>query len=333
MTWSSQAPAVSPRDSLAAAGLGVVHLVRQANGIEVFQRFLDSYARHPAGVPHELVLVLKGFEDESAIEPYRMLASDVRARCVNVPDVGFDLGTYRGAALELSHRRLVFLNSFSILLADDWLKLLDAPARDPGIGAVAASGSWGSQSSHLRYGLGLGGPYGAVFDDRESTQRVFAELTAEGNGAVHPGRGAIRRSLELGTSIIRQAVAFPSFPSPHLRTNGLLIARERWLRVCRGTPHDKLAAHRLESGRRGITPRLQSNGLRVVVAGRDGRTYRRSEWPQSMTFWQGDQENLLIGDNQTLAYRDGDAHRRRVLSGYAWGAQAAPAEPRRSEAK
>ncbi len=68
------------------------------------------------------------------------------------------------------------------------------------------------------------------------------------------------------------------------------------------------------------------------MAGRDGGVFACPDWPKSFTFWQGEQDNLLIGDNQTLAYRDGDTVTRRVLSGYAWGQEAAPIGPARAEA-
>jgi hypothetical protein len=340
--------------------LGVVHLVRHANGTAPLERFLDSYRRHPAGAEHELVLLLKGFHGESSAEPHRELAGDLCSHYVSVPDHGFDLGAYRQAAHELTHRRLLFLNSFSVILAERWLELLDAAGRAPGVGAAAASGSWGSQASHVRYSLGLGGPYSTVFPDRAVTHRVFAELdsTAGPNPAVGPDlaacldptagpdpaaepriavggapapwrpRGARRRpvktALEIASTTVRQALQFPPFPAPHLRTNGLLIERERWLRVCPAPPRDKLAAHRLESGRGGVTARLRGAGLEAVVVGRDGHAYSSPRWAASRTFWQGDQENLLIGDNQTNAYRMGDGERRRVLSGYAWGPSAEP---------
>jgi len=314
--------------------LGVVHLVRRANGIEPFTRFLDSYRRHPAAAEHELVLVFKGFAGDAAVESHLALASGLRARSLSVPDDGFDLGAYWRAARELPHRRLLFLNSFSVILADGWLESLAAALRDPSVGAVAASGSWGSQASHMRYGLGLGGPYARVFADRESTQRVFAELASRGDQeqAARGRAGRVAGALHIATTIARQTIGFAQFPAPHLRTNGLLIERERWLEICRSAPRDKLAAHRMESGRRGFTARLRRDGLDVVVVGRDGRVHRSEQWPDSSTFWQGDQQNLLIGDNQTDSYRTGDALRRRVLSGYAWGPRAAPAEPAASEA-
>jgi hypothetical protein len=60
-------------------------------------------------------------------------------------------------------------------------------------------------------------------------------------------------------------------------------------------------------------------GLRVLVAGRNGRAYESSEWPASRTLWQGNQENLLVDDNQTRSYQEGDDDVRRALSGFAWG--------------
>jgi hypothetical protein len=178
----------------------------------------------------------------------------------------------------------------------------------------------------MRYSLGLGGPYAQVFGDRESTQSVFAGLTASGEEPERPP-SATRRRLDFAATVARQALGFAPFPSAHVRTNGLLIERETWLRACRTVPKDKLAAHRLESGRHGVTARLRASGLDVLVVGRDGRSYASKEWPASRTFWQGEQENLLIGDNQTWSYRVGDALRRRVLSGYAWGPEADSSVP------
>ncbi len=328
---SGSKPAAGGRPATPRADLAAVHLVRESNGVEAFRRFMDSYRRHPSGVEHEVVLVLKGFASAAAAEPYVALAADLEPRCVRVPDEGFDLGAYRRAAMELPHRRLALLNSFSVILADGWLGLLSAPLDDPRVAAVAATASWGSHVSHMRYEIGMGGPYARVFRDREDTHRVFATLAGQSPGTrVGTARSALQRLHQAGT-IARQLVGFAPFPAPHLRTNGLLVDRESWLSACTHAPRDKLAAHRMESGRRGITARLRAGGRELLVAARDGGMFDCSQWPRSVTFWQGDQHNLLIGDNQTLAYHEGDALTRGVLSGYAWGPHAAPVDPRVAE--
>ena len=44
----------------------------------------------------------------------------------------------------------------------------------------------------------------------------------------------------------------------------------------------------------------------------------------SNTFWQSNQENLLVADNQTETYRAADPAGRAELSHYAWGELARP---------
>ncbi len=69
------------------------------------------------------------------------------------------------------------------------------------------------------------------------------------------------------------------------------------------------------------------SGLRAVVVARDGDIYDHGQWADNHTFWQGDQEELLIADNQTRLYANGSIDRRRLLSAYAWGRQANPSAP------
>jgi hypothetical protein len=109
-----------------------------------------------------------------------------------------------------------------------------------------------------------------------------------------------------------------------VRTNAFVVDRAVFLRVHRRTVRDKLDAWRFEGGWGGLTRQIETMGLRAVVVGRDGRSFDRDEWPHSHTLWQGDQGNLLIADNQTNSYRDGDAELRGVLSKFAWGLAADP---------
>ncbi len=324
---SASQPAADASRLRASSELAVVHLVRAGNGLEPLARFLESYRRHPAGAGHDLVLLLKGFASDEDAAPHLELAAGLGAQSLALPDTGFDLGSYRRAAQALSHRRLALLNSFSVILADGWLARLQAAFEMPGAAAAGASGSWGSHVSHMRYENGLGGPYAAVFDDRAQTHAVFAALAGDDPGV--PSSPSLLSRAHSGAVIARQLLGFAEFPAAHLRTNGLLVEREAWLRACARAPRDKLAAHRMESGRRGISARLRRDG-ELLLAGREG-VFTTSEWASSNTFWQADQGNLLIGDNQTLAYARGDRRTRRVLSGYAWGRSAAPAGPRVAE--
>lgn len=117
--------------------LTLVHLVRKSNGEAPFDAFTDAYEDRRPGVEHDLVLAFKGFSPEES----DYYANDWGGRVLCLPDRGFDLGTYRLAALELKAEYVCFLNSWSRPLVSGWLKMLYDAARAPGVGIAGATGS------------------------------------------------------------------------------------------------------------------------------------------------------------------------------------------------
>jgi hypothetical protein len=305
-----------------SAGLGVLHLVRKVNGKVPLERFLDSYRAHPAGAEHELVLLLKGFDSEADRAPFRALAGDVTDRSIAVDDSGYDIGSYLAAARDLEHQSLCMLNSFSVILADNWLQSLSTGGHAAsGVGLAGATGSWGSPRTQFRYALGLGGLYAAAQADRTRMLVRLRELNAATNSTTTTTRTP-RRMFRTARSMARQVLEFPPFPNHHVRTNGFVVDRDVLLQVRRSAVRNKADAWRFEAGWHSLTRQIEAMGLRAVVVGRDGRSFEREEWPRSRTLWQGEQENLLIADNQTESYRAGDAELRAVLSAFAWGLDA-----------
>ncbi len=129
------------------AEIGVVHLVRRKNGPEPFERFLVSYRKYPAGMPHDLILIFKGFSSGRGTQVYDRLLADVPHRRMYLADYGFDLRPYFKAVAMLEHRYLCFLNSFSRILDDDWLAKLHRWASADGVGMVGTTASYQSFSS------------------------------------------------------------------------------------------------------------------------------------------------------------------------------------------
>src|SRR5688572_6759598 len=94
----------------------VAHLVRRHNGPATLAAFLSSYKEHPAGVPHELLLICKGFEREVLPDEYTGLLKDLPHRQFFVEDEGFDILAYLKAARTFAYEYFVPLNSFSAIL-------------------------------------------------------------------------------------------------------------------------------------------------------------------------------------------------------------------------
>lgn len=275
------------------AALSLVYLARLASGIASFQTFAESYRRHPAGIDHGLLVVYKGFTGSR--EEHRSLLEGLPHQEIDVPDRGFDIGSYLEAGRQVDARYVCFLNSFSEILAPDWLATLFEHAVRPGVGVVGASGSWESFSTTYE------------IDSRRSD-----------SGPVGWTRNAWR-----AWKLNRYRADYLPAPNPHLRSNAFLIERARWLSLTAGRLRSKHELWRFESGRTSMSRQLWAQGLDVLVVGRDGIAYGKDRWPESCTFRSCDQRNLLVADNRTRDYMGADDAQKRRLEELAWGNQPA----------
>ena len=78
-------------------------------------------------------------------------------------------------------------------------------------------------------------------------------------------------------------------------------------------------SYKFESGKNSLTSQIINKDKKVIVVGKDGIGYDKEHWDSSNTFWISEQENLLISDNQTRAYVNGDSEKKSYFSRIAWG--------------
>ncbi len=302
----------------APAEVALVHLVRSSNGRPPFEAFLASYERFDPGCEHELVLLLKGFRDPDALSAIRARAAAHGPSVIRVDDDGFDLTAYLKAAARLAHERLCFVNSFSEALVDGWLGALTAPLDDPATGATAATASWGSILAYDLWQAGLGGGYDGVFDDRRRTRIAIHEA----NGLACPDDR--RYALNNAIAVARRVRTGALFPAVHLRTNSFCIRGQTLRGLCLGRPATKRATFALESGRDSITRRLNARRLATLLVDRKGAALAPPRWPEANVFWQDEQQDVIVADNQTRLYDAATSEQRAALRGYAWGLHARP---------
>jgi hypothetical protein len=306
-----------------------VHLVRAVNGPEPFAAFLDSWRRCPPGADCDLVLALKGFGGVEEAEPYLARAGDLRPEALFLPDEGLDLGTYFAAAARLRRDRYCFLNSYSELLVEGWLAMLERALGESQVGMAGATGSWASTRSWVAYLLRLPSSYDGVLPERSLARQAFLAIDLERAGqTARSGWASLEAKLRTLPVMLEQILAFEPFPAYHLRTNAFMISHATLARLRLHAIRRKMDAYVLENGRASITGQVQRLGLRTLVVDRAGAVYDHDQWDRSYTLWQGDQEGLLVADNQTRSYAQGAEDRRRLLSAFAWGNRADPHAPR-----
>jgi len=276
----------------------VVHLVRAQNGIEPLIQFMSSYHKHDAGMNHQVLFALKGFRGEMVDAEYEELLSVPGARRFFLGDWGFDITTYfRTVRAANTHRFFCFLNSFSEILADDWLLKLYQASVSRSAGIVGATGSY--QGFHRDW---KSIPYKDIFFSRSNWKRKLLEI---------PWLEYLNEQSK--------RLYFPEFPNPHIRTNGFLIEREIMLAFHPQMTLTKRRSYSFESGRKSMTRQVLNMNRSVHIVGRDGSVYDIDNWKHSDTFWQAEQQNLLISDKQTRRYQAVDCRTRKVFSRYAWG--------------
>jgi len=289
---------------------------------------------------HDLILLLNNVNDEARSALSAEL-DGIEHRLLDLDEPVQDLTAYAEAVKRLDHDRICFLNSYSAILAPDWLAKLQHALAQPGVGLVGATGSWASVRSSVLNSLFLPNPYRGALPKRSVTRDEMNAINAEieqmrtsPDGAPVEAAASPRK---LSTSVLstlksfgpmpEQLLRFPAFPACHMRTNGFMAERAILAELQMHGISRKMDAYALESGRDSLTRQIQRRGLRTLVVARDGTIYDQEQWPLSRTFWQGEQEALLIADNQTRIYANGSLDRRRVLAGFAWGAQADPRGP------
>lgn len=313
------------------AQIGVVYLCRCAEGERPVRTFVESYRAHAAGTDHDLHVIFKGFGSSSALASVQALFAGLPIHPIELADTGYDIGSYFAAARRVTNPRLIFFNTFSELLADDWLKKFDDALSLPGVGLVGATGSW--QSHRSMYQQSLRHAANSVRHPLQYLRRLQDNLSTTAAGCSAPRTGTAGKSTKtraihfyrrISTSLYRlihfhhYLSQYASFPNPHIRTNAFMIERERLLSLDISSFRTKFGVYKFESGWQSLTRQILAQHLRPVVIDCDGDVYDIAEWKASSTFWINGQTKLVVADNRTRDYSEGNQRMRERLQANAW---------------
>lgn len=282
--------------------LALVYLSYIPLGKEYLISFLNSYTNKKAGVEHKLVILFNGHQTEDEIRPFLEILNNSGVPFeYKVSPEKFDIGSYFYAAANLSIEYIAFVNTYSLILHDNWLLYLYQNLTQPRVGCVSATGSW-SDNSHN--------------DEYRSNIKDFLRLNFTIN--------------KIKKAIFFRFNFFP-FVKPHLRTNAFMIKRSIFLnlrfelvkpRILNwffNYSETKLKSLCFEHGNNGLTNQIIQLGLRPLLVDKHGNGYELEDWLEARTFWTSEQENLLVSDNQTMKYLLADKQQKKDLTYAAWG--------------
>lgn len=305
--------------------LALFYLARKAEGIESFRRFVESYKAHPAGCTHQLVIIYKGFESGSGdLELARAcdMFHELDENCseVMVTDEHYDIGAYIQAAQQINAKYVCFVNTHTDILTDNWLFHLRNAIEDESVGVAGASASYESLYDSLALttkAVWLAGIECTSYDQKLADHYHFilkvhtphwlieqpVNKTKHGHfyGVYLAEKwDAYWRRLLMPGEINNFLTDFTRFPNPHIRSNGFIVRRADFLRF--KVEPTKKSTYGFESGPNGLSITMLREGKRLVLVDRNGRCMDSEHWPTGGCFRSGNQENLMIADNQTRSY-------------------------------
>jgi hypothetical protein len=338
--------------------VAVVYLARKKDGPHAFRDFLRSYRAYPAGMPHSLVIVFKGYTQLEDLKSVKEEFSSLSYTALELPDEGFGLGSCLEIAKRLPHTYICWFNTWSKIIGNNWLEKFYSHLSSSKVGMVSATGSYEGiyeSASLMQKVLWLNIRPELNLLQRSSLNKYFGALLHQSHLRFSPNwkdginllkllgkkclksvyRSAVRSSTkELNISqlqelwnekkeqqCIAQYKQFPRFPNPHLRPNGFMIRREHLIGKKKTLFLNKIEEIDFECGEEGLTRRLLQAGLKTKIVGANGVAYDIDEWPYSNTFRLGDQSNLLIADNQTEFFSSLRNEDRITYSWFTWGEQ------------
>lgn len=312
------------------------------------QLFKTSYRDAAPGIDHDLIVIYKGVED-GAMAAARAVFADLPHTALTLPDAGYDIGSYLAAAAMVDHEYLCCINTFTELRTPGWLASLHQRIAAPGIGIVGASASyesiqdsmrmrqwvtWLCTHDRIKFDPKIAAYYGFVLQDGCADWLAVGQAEAATRwtpkAIVRNWRRRRRFRRRWPTLLshlhdrwrtytsqgeMTRLLRFPSFPNPHIRSNGFMVRREHLLSARHGAIRDKLDACEFESGADSLTWQLRRQGLKALVVDGAGASFDVADWPHSRTFRLRDQQGLLMADNRT---RDFDAQTPAAKATQAW---------------
>jgi hypothetical protein len=317
--------------------IGCVYLAREAEGLLPMREFLDSYRRHDSGIEHTLIVIYKG-EDGPQREAAQSVFSEVSHLPYFMPDEGFDIGGYLRVAQLFEFEYFLFLNTFSQIQAEYWLKKMHAVASQPNVGLCAATASYESLSHTYRYIENVCDTFRYRPREFDSAAFAYVEILLRQHAQHLLNRDpyqvfvdrlqGIAQALASGQRVAQKfasegsrywTTALGAFPNAHLRSNAFMVRRDALNGLAFAIPATKEHSNAFESGPNGISARLLRAGLQLVVAGADGEAYAIENWAKSGTYRSLDQGNLLVSDNQTRSYQTLNRKEKITYQFLTWG--------------
>jgi len=316
------------------SGTAVLYCIRAEDGFAKFIRFIVSLSAFPIEEA-DLHVLLKSSDQKFNEQIYAtMKANSVNGRIHLVPDLGFDLGSYKLFIQDSDYDYFVLMSASSVPMKHKWVSMLITPLTNQTSKLVGSMASWESLSTNVfeshSYALekkiitnflSILNPDSVLAKRLGQYLRIRTELspTFKFLALGLPSKlGAAIYFLLHPRRILRRISGFPAFPNPHIRSTGMAVSKDLFMKACSKIPRDKIDVMLLESGRFSLTSFAISTGCNPLVV--VGDEYFSPRDPRvRKTFRCAGIEPPLVADHHYERFIQGSPKYQKRMSQVTWG--------------
>ena len=227
--------------------------------------FKTNYLNYKSGYDHDLIISYK-LINKAKIKDLNEKLYNINYQVFIDPVTknDFDFGTYKRISEKFMERDILFINSHSYPICDDWLKKLMKYKEERTLIGTSAS------NESLYSSIKLKRKY-----------KIFSYLL---------------RKYRFKKNFLR-------FPNPHIRTSSFLIKGKYLFNYIQKIKiSNKEDTWKIESGFNGLTNYLKKNDFNIYVVNSDGEKYTEKNWKFSRTYNFLNQNKSIISDKHTRKF-------------------------------
>tara|TARA_B100001063_G_scaffold168006_1_gene157053 strand:- start:863 stop:1666 length:804 start_codon:yes stop_codon:yes gene_type:complete len=243
----------------------VCYLFTVFDEISSMSDFINHYNKFNSGMKHKLIVCFKLLEI-SKVKILRNKLNNINYEEFIDPEIknDFDFGSYKRIAEKYPNNQILFLNSHSYPVSDNWLlKLMNYSNDNTFIGTSASNESiLNSLKLKKRYKL---------------LSYIFRKIYYKRK--------------------------FKNFPNPHIRTSSFLLNSKNFLEYISSKKiTSKEDTWEIESGKESLFNYFKDKNFNIYVINSDGNKFVRKDWKLSETYNYFKQSKLIISDKHTRKY-------------------------------
>lgn len=245
--------------------------------------FVKYYKKYKSGLNHRLIVCLKLLNSKEIINTRKYLKNIKYTEFIDPCKINdWDFGSYKRVSKCFYDKDILFLNSHSYPICNNWLKKLFHYKNKHTV--IAPTASYESLVDSIKL--------------KNKFHKIFRYL--------------IRKNRFLKN--------FDKFPNPHLRTSNFLINSRIFFNYIKNKPlKNKEDTLKIESGKNGLIKYLKKKKIKVFVVNSDGNKFDEQNWSYSETYCFLKKNKAIISDKHTRKFINFDKNKKQTVRLKVWG--------------